>query len=100
MAKTCQYTGCERGTYGELCIVHKPKKRPTAGKHTIKDRQENKKFRDSKLNYQGYLICELCGSWCGSDADHKVKKSVDPSRRYDPANKQILCRDCHIEKDK
>lgn len=90
---------CGERAYDDYCFRHKPRKPLRAGKHTLKDRRENKKFRDSKLNHEGYLVCELCGSWFGSDADHKIKKSVDPSKRYDPANKQILCRDCHMKKD-
>lgn len=97
MAKTC--TTCGKRSYSDYCVQHKPKKQPKAGKHTLKDRQENKKFRESKLNHEGYLICERCGSWFGSDADHIKKKSTHPELRYDEKNKQILCRDCHVDKD-
>jgi 5-methylcytosine-specific restriction endonuclease McrA len=90
----CNY--CGKKSYNEYCVAHKPRKPIKAGTHTIKDRQENKKFRESKLNFQGYLICELCGSWNGSDADHIKKKSSNPHLRYDESNKRILCRSCHI----
>jgi len=98
--KIPQCKGCGgAGHYSINCLVT-AKTVPRAGKHTNKDRAENKKLRESKLNHQGYLICNNCGSWDGSDADHIVKKSVDPSKRYDPENKQILCRRCHTKKDK
>lgn len=90
---------CNKRSYSEYCVQHKPRKPIRAGKHTKKDRYENKKFRDSKVNHEGYLVCERCNSWFGSDADHIEKKSLRPDLRYDPNNKQILCRDCHIEKD-
>ena len=93
----CSY--CGKRSYGEFCVQHKPRKPLKAGKHTIKDRVENKKFRESKVNHQGYLICENCGSWAGSDADHIIKKSVRPDLRYDETNKSVLCRQCHISKD-
>lgn len=76
-----------------------PRKPIKAGKHTIKDRQENKKFRDKHLNFQSYLICALCGSWAGTAADHRIKKSVRPDLRYEDENKQILCNPCHLKKD-
>ena len=98
MAKTCQYKDCERGCYGEFCLWHSPKKQPKAGKHTLKDRAENKKFRESKLNHEGYLVCECCGSWYGSDADHVESKGANPDKRY-TGRKQILCRfPCHQRK--
>ena len=74
------------------------KKKPIKpGKHTIKDRVENKKFRDSKLNFEGYLVCECCKSWNGSDADHVESKGANPDKRY-TGEKQILCRPCHQNK--
>lgn len=94
---TCKV--CGKRAYSEYCVQHKPRKPIKAGKHTNKDRYHNKKFREGKRNHQGYLICENCGSWAGSDADHKIKKSVRPDLRYDESNKQILCRRCHSVKD-
>lgn len=90
---------CGKRSYSDYCVQHKPRKRIKAGKHTIKDRQVNKKYRESRLNHQGYLVCDNCGSWFGSDADHIIKKSIRPDLRYDESNKQILCRDCHMQKD-
>ena len=101
MSRVCAWKGCERGTRShELCLFHRPKKVPRTGKHTNKDKYENRKFRESRLNHEGYLVCDSCNSWFGSDTDHIKKKSTHPDLRYDEANKQILCRDCHITKDK
>ena len=103
MSKSCQV--CGRRCYGELCFMHKPQKpikrisRHKPGKHTNKDKYHNKKFRDSKLNHEGYLVCECCGSWNGSDADHTKSKGANPEVRYDDNFKQILCRfPCHYNK--
>jgi len=76
-------------------MQHRPRKAIKPGKHTIKDRQQNKKFRDSQLNHEGYLICECCKSWNGSDADHIGSKGSHPELRYEVSNKRILCRPCH-----
>lgn len=93
MPRLC--TRCGAGCYGELCFRCKPRKLPKPGKHTRKDKAENKKFVESQLNHQGYAICSCCGSWQGSDADHIKGKGSNPHLRYVTANKRVLCRDCH-----
>lgn len=90
----CRRCGSDRH-YQSFCPLNrKPIK---AGKHTNRDRYENRKFRESKLNHEGYLVCECCGSWYGSDADHVESKGANPDKRY-TGRKQILCRDCHRNK--
>ena len=89
---------CGKRSYSEYCVRHKPRKPIKPGKHTLKDRRENKKFRDSQLNDFGYLVCECCKSWNGSDADHIKSKGANPDKRYDVENKRILCRECHNSK--
>lgn len=91
----CSFCG-SAGHYAYQCFK-KPKPVPRAGKHTNKDRYENKKFRETRRNHEGYLICECCGSWNGSDADHVDSKGANPDKRY-TGRKQILCRPCHDNK--
>lgn len=50
------------------------------------------------MNHEGYLVCECCGSWAGSDADHVESKGANPHLRYEVSNKRILCRPCHQSK--
>ncbi len=103
MSKTCQK--CGNRCYGELCWLHKPKKpisritRPKPGKHTIRDRAENRKFRDSNADYRGFYTCERCGIQTKSiDVDHIKTKGSRPDLRYVTSNKRLLCRSCHISR--
>ena len=54
---------------------------------------------DNRRVHGGRNRCELCGSHDGPwHADHIVPVSKDWSKRLDPNNIQILCRDCNYGK--
>lgn len=54
-------------------------------------------FIKDKKNFEGYYVCEMCERWVEYiEVDHIVKRSIDPSRVFDPTNLRLLCHDCHV----
>jgi len=55
---------------------------------------ENGWYRCSTENNHG------CGRWVQyPEVDHIIKRSVRPDLKYDPTNLQVLCHECHVQKD-
>ncbi len=101
MAKVCQYNGCTRGCYGNLCIIHKPRRPiPKLGTQGKKTRNAVAKWkRTQSSNHEGYFICFYCGKWIQYlEAEHKLSKTRHPGKRTDPNNLVPTCDDCNREK--
>lgn len=104
MSKTCSYTGCERGCYGEFCIMHKPRKPiKKKGKRTL----EYEEWRDSvaipHLDKTTGRVCQACfGERCGNkqlDVDHILNRGSHYNLKMNLSNVQYLGREpCHREK--
>ena len=108
MSKVCQWEGCERGCYGEFCLMHKPRK-------PIKVNKRPKQQSDKEIAYQEwketiarpYLIgkfgnrCSCCDLFFGSvklDIEHTLGKGSHPELKKDLNNMTLMCRPCHNSK--
>jgi len=102
LAKTCTYPNCERGCYGDFCLIHKPrkfietrtpiKKKGRVGKET--DSAVAKWKRTQKPNHQGYYICYISG--CPLDylmAEHPYSKTRHPglraTQKFEPVSAEM-----------
>lgn len=120
MAKTCSYTGCDRGCYGDFCLQHKPRKPITAKKRYIKpesDKERSKRLKtaqrwyNSKHNkpdpYTGQWDCYLNGlsqNCLGKvdeytiNLDHVIPKVKAPELKYFIKNLRAACQPCNKKK--
>lgn len=104
MGKICQYENCERGCYGEFCLMHKPRKPiKKKGKRTI----EYEEWRDTiarpyLIKTYGEICAECKGKRCGNkqlDVDHILNRGSHYGLKMSLTNVQLLGRyPCHIEK--
>lgn len=70
------------------------------GKKLAKWLAFRKKYLADKATFEGYYICNGCSKWTSTpEVDHIRKRSLAPDRVFDETNLQILCSDCHREKD-
>lgn len=103
MSRTCQYENCERGCYGEFCLMHKPRQGLPKPKGTITRlgksygnwRKTKEAWYDQNPpDFQGYYYCHYCGRAITKDEstlDHKLIRSSYPQFRYDLGNLLICC---------
>lgn len=119
MAKTCQKTGCDRGCYGEFCLMHKPRK-PIAVRTPLarssKPIKANKRpkqrgkaamdwtrakmqwFRENKAEYYTCYLCSKRLERNETTLDHIIPRSRAPHLRYVQTNLAPCCWPCNSEK--
>lgn len=95
MGKTCLYKTCDRGCYGDFCLMHKPRKAiKKRGKQTIKYEQWRDEVAIPHLDKIGHK-CVECGATGKLDVDHIKNRGSHYHLRMTLSNVQYLCRPCH-----
>ena len=117
MAKTCQYKDCERGTYSQWCLLHKPRKalpKPSnpiprhykeirkIGKRGKANQSTTRKWRESikdDADWSCYLrIHQYCPIWLTPETtvpEHKIPKSRGQAYAHDLNNIKKACTWCN-----
>ena len=104
MSKTCQYETCERGCYGEFCLMHKKRKAiPKKGKQTILyEEWRDEQARPYLIKKYGEVCAECKGARCGNkqlDIDHIKSRGSNYNLKFSLTNVQFLgSHPCHFEK--
>lgn len=95
MKRTCE--GCGSAAERSLCAGC------LAKRERAKQRQRGTSWptvREAILARDGHR-CRRCGVSCPHPRHHEVNHieqlAVAPHRRYDPANLETLCRECHLQ---
>lgn len=91
MSKRCARPGCDRGTYDEFCMMHKPRKPMPAPTKRIRQigKQSQKTIdyveawkAEQQPNHEGYYICYIGADWVPYlTAEHPYSKTRHPDKR-------------------
>lgn len=125
MSKVCQWEGCERGCYGEFCLMHKPRKPIKSSGEPIKVRKRYIKHESDKSRQKrqatviewfrtnspdagdGFWYCYLDGlsekCWFTMSADqitkygleHVTPKVKSRAKKFDVDNLAVACPPCN-----
>lgn len=120
MAKICSREGCERGCYGEFCLIHKPRKPLQAKSRYIKPESDKNRERRLKVRDKWFdqnppdidskWYCYLDGlseqCWTLMDREqieqhgleHVIAKVKNPSLKFEVANLRVACPPCNAVK--